>query len=311
MTLGAFVVTYNRREALQETLDMLARQSRPPDTILVVDNANDPAIRSLAEGFERAHVVYEAPGENVGSAGGTSWGTRRLAEMGFDLIYSGDDDNPPGTLDTLERLIQLIDGAPPDVGGVGAVGARWNWRTGELERLSDAEIADGPIEADFVGGNHKLVLRREAVDKAGPPDHRLFFGYPDLEHCLRLRQAGFRLLIDTELMRFHRTRAGRTDLRRSRSAVPRRDLTSIWRNYYTTRNYIFMMRRTFSRPDLARREIWKALVRCVACWRQGPHFGMKFTGLQLRGVLDGYRDRLGRTIAPEAKWPVGDGDSDT
>jgi rhamnopyranosyl-N-acetylglucosaminyl-diphospho-decaprenol beta-1,3/1,4-galactofuranosyltransferase len=36
----AVVVTYNRRELLEQCLDALLAQTRPPDRILVVDNAS-------------------------------------------------------------------------------------------------------------------------------------------------------------------------------------------------------------------------------------------------------------------------------
>jgi hypothetical protein len=74
--------------------------------------------------------------------------------------------------------------------------------------------------------------------------------------------------------------------------------TSLWRRYYTTRNYIFLMRRTFDRPDLARREVVRALGRCATSISGGPAYAVHFTRHQLRGVRDGLAERMGATIAP-------------
>ncbi|MDQ1373454.1 MAG: rhamnopyranosyl-N-acetylglucosaminyl-diphospho-decaprenol beta,3/1,4-galactofuranosyltransferase, partial [Actinomycetota bacterium] len=44
------MVTYNRRDLLAECLDRIERQSRPPDHVLVIDNAStDGTPAMLAE----------------------------------------------------------------------------------------------------------------------------------------------------------------------------------------------------------------------------------------------------------------------
>jgi hypothetical protein len=62
-----------------------------------------------------------------------------------------------------------------------------------------------------------------------------------------------------------------------------------------------MMRRTFMRPDLARKETVKAIVRTIFSWFRGVRYGAAFSRLQLRAVLDGYRDRMGRTVLAQPK----------
>lgn len=305
MSLGAFVVTYKRRDDLRSSLERLLSQTVAPDEVLVVDNAAEEETRQLVLAFGDPRVRYEAPGRNLGSAGGTEYGVVRLMERGHDLILCGDDDDPPRTHDTIERLVRILERSGADVGGAGALGARWNWETGALVRFGDEEL-HGPLEADFVGGNHSLLLRREVVEIVGPPNGRLFFGYPDLEYCLRVRKAGFRLLVDAELMRNLRSIAGHLGYRPGRSILPRRSYSAMWRNYYTTRNYIHMMRSTFGRADLSRREAARAIIRSLASWARGPAYGARFSWLQVRGIFDGYRGKLGATVSPRAKRDVTD-----
>ena len=247
MNLGAFVLTFNRPAALRQNLQALLDQTRPPDIIVVVDNAASDETRKILSEFRRADIVYHPTETNLGSAGGTSLGTTLVAQQGCDLIYSGDDDNPPRTADTLERILNLLTKSSDDVAGAGTVGARWDWRRGETQRLRDEDLV-GPLEVDFIGGDHKLTLRSSVLEMVSPPDSKLFFGYPDLEHCLRIRNAGFRLLVEGELMQRYRELTGRLNLRRKRHLVPTRSLDSIWRDYYTTRNYIYMMLHEFNRP---------------------------------------------------------------
>jgi hypothetical protein len=159
----------------------------------------------------------------------------------------------------------------------------------------------GILQVDVIGQNQNFLLNRKAVEVAGLPNGNLFFGYPDLEYSLRIRQAGFQLLVDGNLMREERTRWGKLDYSRTQSLLPRRPLNGTWRNYYTTRTYIYMMQHTFGRPDLARREALKAIGRSVFSWRRGIQYGLTFTHLQLRGVIDGYCGKLGCTVSPQTK----------
>ena len=300
VSLGVFVVTFRRPDALRTSLELLLSQTRQPDLVLVVDNAASTEAREVSLAFGE-RVRYEATTGNLGSAGGTAYGTRRLFELGFDLVCSGDDDNPPSTPDTLERLVNLLADAGTSVAGAGAVGQRWDWRTGRVVRLPNALLRPGPLEVDFVGGDQLLTLRRIVIEAGGLPDERLFFGYPDLEHCLRLRRMGWRLLVDGELMQQYRARFGRLEHPTRRSVVPRRPFSSTWRYYYTTRNYVRMMSRTFGRTDLALRETARAMIRCGGAWARGPRYGATASRYILQGLIDGWRGRQGPVIAPIQK----------
>jgi GT2 family glycosyltransferase len=301
MQLGAFIITFNRPVILKETLQLLLSQTCPPDFVLVVDNGCSKETEEVVSGLLDEKVVYQSMGENLGPAGAAAYALQWLAEQGFDWIYWGDDDDPPPTPDTLACLFAFITlHNHTDVGGFGMVGNVFNWQTGEMKRLPD-QVLRGALSVDIIAGNQQLILRREAIQAVGLPDARLFFGYEEPEYCLRLRRAGYRLLVDGNLMREARARAGRLNLKQRRSLRPRVSLNDIWRQYYSTRNYIFMMRQTFQRPDLAQREALKAIGRALFSWRRGPKYGTAFASLQLRGVLDGYVSRMGRTVLPKPK----------
>ncbi|MGH9246587.1 MAG: glycosyltransferase, partial [Acidimicrobiales bacterium] len=189
-----------------------------------------------------------------------------------------------------------------DLGGVAAVGSRWDWRTGEYRRLPD-DALHGDLTIDVIGGNSHLTVSRRVIDEIGTPEREFFFGFYDPLYCLRIAKAGYRLMIDGDLMRRYRGHAGRLNLAPRRVTVPDEEYQAIWRRYYTTRNYVYRMIRTFDRPDLARRQVGKAVLRSALSWARGPRYGVRYTGLQLRGVIDGYRGRLGRTVMPVRKAP--------
>ena len=301
MRLGAFVTTLNRPAILKTTLQVLLSQTKSPDHILIVDNGATAESQAVVATFPSNRVAYRAMPENVGPAGAAAYALDRLGRHGCDWIYWGDDDNPPRSVDTIERLLRMATTGGDDVGAVGAVGAMWDWTRGEMLRLPD-EALNGVIRVDIIAGGSQLIVRRETVANVGVPDSRLFFGLEDLEYCLRIGNAGYRLLVSGEMMMELRARAGHLNRSPRRSFVPHHSPASLWRQYYSTRSYIFAMNTTFRRPDLARRESLKAAARAFRSWSRGLKYGSACTALQLRAVVDGYLGHMGRTVSPMPKY---------
>jgi len=301
MKFASFVVTFNRPLVLKQTIEILLKQTRPPDALLIVDNGNSPETEALVRSFGDERLQYSAPGSNLGSAGGCAYGLEWFYERGFDWIHCGDDDDPPKTADTLERLLAIVEHENDDkLGCVAAFGNLWDWRTGQFKRIEDDQLT-GLIDVDAVGGNSQLIVSRDVIRSVGVPEKQFFFGFYDPLYCLRLKRAGYRIMIDGRLTQEYRVKSGRLNFKLRSALLPRDSANSMWRRFYVTRNYIFSMTRTFGRPDLARREAFRAMGRALASWGHGPAYGLAFTKLQLRGVWDGYRGRLGRTIEPNPK----------
>jgi GT2 family glycosyltransferase len=301
MKFASFIITFNRPARLAEVLQQTLAQTRPPNMMLVVDNGEPAQSRPVVEKFAAANVHYVTMGDNLGPAGAAAFALRRLVDEGYEWIGWGDDDTPPQAPDVFERLLALPNQVNDrQVGGMGAVGARFNWGTGQLQRLPNNAL-NGIVDVDSIGSGHQLITHRTVIERVGLPNPNLFFGFYDPEYCLRVRRAGFRLLIDGDLMRIYREKAGRIEYKARQSILPRNTYNNMWRRYYVTRNYIHMMRNTFDRPDLAQREALRAIGRCVMAWGRGPHYGAVFCRNQLRGIWDGYRGHLGRTILPIAK----------
>lgn len=310
--LAGFVMTYRRPGWLAVGLPRIVRQTHPPERLLVVDNAADPETASVVDRLGPSPVEYVPMHANLGPAGAASYALAALVGGPWDWLYWGGDDGPPGGEDTFARLLgtAAVQAATQDQAPIGAVavsGLRWDWKRGTAKRLDDGELGS-PVDVDVIPGGGVLLLRREAVEKVGLPRAELFWGLEDVEYSLRLRAAGFRLVIDGEQLREQRVASQRVDYRPKRSLVPRIEIHRLARHYYTTRNYVYLMRHVFSRPDLARREIGRGVVRCAAAWLRGPRFGSAFTACQWSAVQDGMRSRMGFTrplpVAPRHAAPT-------
>lgn len=113
----AIVVTYNRRDLLEESLTALGAQSRAPDRVIVVDNASaDGTAEMVAGRFPEADLLTLP--RNVGGAGGFSAGMARALDGGAGFLWLLDDDTvpEPGALEALlaamERATTAGEGPP-------------------------------------------------------------------------------------------------------------------------------------------------------------------------------------------------------
>ena len=90
----AVVVTWNRRELLQESLAALRAQTHPPAAVVVVDNASTDGTDAL---LAREHADLELVHltRNTGGAGGFAAGVERALTLDPDLVWLLDDDTVP------------------------------------------------------------------------------------------------------------------------------------------------------------------------------------------------------------------------
>jgi len=105
----AVVVTYNRKHLLKECLDALLSQTRPLDSIIVIDNAStDGTPEFLRENgyLDNPKIDYVRLPENTGGAGGFYEGVKRGYEKGYDWLWLMDDDGKP-LKDNLELLLKI------------------------------------------------------------------------------------------------------------------------------------------------------------------------------------------------------------
>ncbi len=188
----AVVVTYNRKELLRECLQAVTGQTRAPDTVLVVDNASTDGTREMvAEEFGSCELL--ALPTNEGSSGGFHEGMKTAAARGFDWLWVMDDDTIPHP-DALEVLLD----ARAEVGGEPALlGSKVLWTDGRLHPMNWPGLATADFDA-FVGGIEQRVLpirsntfpsllvRREAVEKYGPPRKGFFIWADDIDFTQRI-----------------------------------------------------------------------------------------------------------------------------
>lgn len=237
------LVTYRRPIDLAKTLRVLFEQTRPPDTLVVVDNDASCSARPIVDAYPLA--VYVAAGDNLGPAGGLALGVAAALPHAEDddWILLLDDDDPPMHAEQLAQLYEFagrVSSKDSRIGAVGLVGARYNARRGRNERVGDSDL-HGVVRVDSIGGNQLPMYRARAVRGVGVPDAALFFGLDDLEYGLRFVAAGWTIVVDGDAWR--RLRAGHCRVGLTGGQLRVETLLSPWRSYYASRNMIVIARR--------------------------------------------------------------------
>jgi rhamnopyranosyl-N-acetylglucosaminyl-diphospho-decaprenol beta-1,3/1,4-galactofuranosyltransferase len=248
MAIAAVVVTYNRLALLKGCVAALQTQTRPPATILIVNNAsNDDThtyLNALASKYPNQIIVAHLA-ENTGGAGGFSEGMRMALANGADWVWMMDDDARPHPV-ALEELMEVAKDPANVYGSLATKDLDTSWTTTLLDPHPHTidSAADVPNEArvqslPFLG----FMVHRNLVQRIGLPDAGYFIAADDIEYCMRAERAGAQLLI-----------AGKSRIEHPKSDryeahLPGRHLICLrlppWKRYYDTRNRLLIARKYY------------------------------------------------------------------
>lgn len=209
----AVVVTHKRRELLKASLDVVCGQTRPVDHLVVVDNADESAVRELVEA-QPVEATYIGSKHNLGGAGGFALGMLHALATGADLVWCADDDGRPEGPEVLATLLACMDRhglaqvspvvcdlADPDrLAFPLRRGLVWRRLRSELfeddDNAANTNGASGPDAAgtDLLPGIASLfngaLFTADCLDLVGVPDLRLFIRGDEVEVHRRLVRSG-------------------------------------------------------------------------------------------------------------------------
>lgn len=238
---AAFIMTYERPEIVLKTIEILRSQNLPPEYLLVIDNSLSHDTEELLKPMRSINVGYYRVGENSGPAGAARIGLQKLSEMGFQWVFWGDDDNPPRDRNMLGHLIskiQTLNEAGINIGIYGGKGGKFNPVTGRLRTLANKELKSPYIEVDSVPGGHSMLVNTAVVKDGILPNEKLFFGFEELDFCLRVKKNGYRIFADSESWLKQRYKSGNLadSYRWKGTSLGKPEM--LWRGFYSTRNLL-------------------------------------------------------------------------
>jgi GT2 family glycosyltransferase len=282
MNIAALIIAWNGAQDLRRCLQALLDQSRPPETILAVDNASadetPEVLRDAAAISVERGVALETMrnARNLGFTAGANVGLKRLLGGPCDTVFLVNQDAQPRP-----ACLAAVARAFAEDCALGALGCKILYPDGVtlqhaggyLDRPRQAAAHYGHHEADrgqhdrareveFVTGA-AMALRAEALRQVGVFDEVFAPGYyEDVDLCLRLRRSGWAVRYDPQAVVTHVESASFTD--------------PLSRGALSERNRIL-----FALPDLADPRARDAFARAeVACMEGEANFGsLRILGL--------------------------------
>ena len=210
----AVVVTYNRSGLLQQCLEAVLGQTRPPDAVVVVDNASTDRTSEVLEAYAD-RVVRIRMRFNVGGAGGFHRGMRWAFENGADWLWLMDDDGIPaldglevmlqpayaGTLSLMNPVVVSLDDAEDLSFGIGVDGIQ----TRSVPFIWSA-LKGGDVLPKQINPFNGTMLSRDLVARIGFPRREMFIWGDEVDYTNRVAAAG--LPLGTVLRSVHRHPGG-------------------------------------------------------------------------------------------------------
>jgi len=246
ISFAAFIMTYERPHVLLATIKDLFDQTIPPKKILVVDNSETLDTKNLISGLRDPRVEHLYVGYNSGPAGAAKIGLTRLVADGYHWVYWGDDDNPPAFKDSFEILLSILNNQSSGIGIIGAVGHYFNEQIGEIKRMPDERLLKAKldnvnfIKVDSIAGGQTMIVNSEVVKLGVLPDVKLFFGFEELDFCMKVKRSGFDLFVSTDL--FIRSRVKHAKFNYNHPLYVKKKIGELGRQYYSVRNILLILK---------------------------------------------------------------------
>jgi GT2 family glycosyltransferase len=233
--LAVVILNYNTHDLLRDCLNSLQAQSGLNVSVCVVDNAStDGSVDVVACEFPDVRLI-----RNTTNAGFSSGNNLGLSEYGFPdrararyaMLLNPDTVVPP---DALRKMVEFAD-ANLDVGVVGPKlllmdgtldkACRRSFPTPEvsfyrftgLNKLFPRSPRFGRYNMTFLDEDQQadvdscvgacMLVRAEAIQKAGLLDEQFFMYGEDLDWCLRIKQHGYRVIYYPSVVVHHVKRA--------------------------------------------------------------------------------------------------------
>lgn len=212
-TVSVIIVNYNGRHFIGELFESLARQTYPPDEVIMVDNAStDGSVAYVRTLFPWVKVIVSPT--NVGFAEGTNIGAANAQGEYLALL------NPDTVVDErwLEELVRALD-SDARLGAavskiyragrdhiIDCLGAEFNnlgfcWGRGANQ--PDRGQFDTPTEVPAATAC-AMLLRRKALEGEPVFDGQFFMYYEEFELSLRLRGHGYTVLYMPTSVVYHK-----------------------------------------------------------------------------------------------------------
>jgi len=211
------IVNWNKKDYVTDLIESLRRMSYKNYDTVVVDNASTDGSIEAIKNFPEVHLICNP--NNLGGTGGFNAGMRFALEQNcYEYIWLLDNDARVMTT-TLSELVKVAEN-DPEVGVAGSMIVNpdiqdlvvefggyisWEnriWKPYMRNEFIPPEGLPSTVEVDYVAACSALV-RMDAIQQTGIMDERYFIHWDDIDFCLRIWEAGYKVVAVSNSMIYH------------------------------------------------------------------------------------------------------------
>ncbi|HAZ28160.1 MAG TPA: hypothetical protein DCY48_00055 [Candidatus Magasanikbacteria bacterium] len=220
---------------IDDVVSSLKKLTYPRDRVecIVVDNPHPefgPSVRFLEETVlplsqkEIPHVTLLPQKENTGFAGGNNVGVRWALAHGFDYVFFHNNDGFMAS-NCLEPIVEAMEkdktiGAAqslmllhPETDLINSTGNSFHYLGFgfcDQYRMKFEELRLPPIKEISYASGAALLMRADLIRQYGMWDENFFLYHEDLEWSLRLRAVGYRIVLVSDSIFYHKYQFSRS-----------------------------------------------------------------------------------------------------
>lgn len=246
----AVVVTYNRRELLEQTLAGIEAGQLTPDTVIIINNASTDGTEEFLDSYQSSQAtdIVHLP-QNVGRAGGFTVGIdRALNRHAADLVWVMDDETEPTENTLSEAYRTWANYSPVRAERPAVVASKVVWTNGQNHPMNTVRTmfaagSDRTARASAVGARPirsasfiSILMDAAAMRATDLPLADFFIWNDDFEYTTRLIHHSNGIATERSVARHHTKTLGSTDA----EPVPR------FYNDVRNKLWVFCARRTLT-----------------------------------------------------------------
>ena len=284
--IAAVIVSYNPDRRFP---DRLACTTQQVHKAIIVDNcSNGEANAMLRRTASSTSVELIKNNKNLGIATALNQGVQRAAAQGFPWVLTLDQDSNPEPGMVNELISAYLHASGSKVAVVAPIPVDED--SGRAEYMGLCKGKKG-VEITYALTSGSL-LSTSSFALIGPFREDFFIDYVDVEYCLRLRKAGYSVILSCNARLHHNLGAPTFHRFMWKPHVVTSNHLPL-RRYYMTRNRLLLVKEYALRePSWAGNEI-RAFAKDTVKILLFENDRRKKTGFLLRGVMDALLNRTG------------------
>ena len=297
----ATIVTYNRRDLLKENLEMLEKQTKQLDKVIVIDNCSKDGTQNfIKENFKNSklNIDYHYMEENMGGAGGFFYGVKFAIEDGADFVWLMDDDGKPFNEFTFENIYNsakklyqqnklLFLNSLVTYNGVDLSFGFDNKKSISEQLKVIEKEKEGNLLYYKVNPFNGTLITKELVEKIGLPRKEFFISRDETDYMYRSKKAGAVLATVLDSIYYH-----------PKSKLIFKNIIGYSTQIYKDmdKEYYFIRNLTFSYKNYNKKKIWAFIIMRLLTIILYEDKKIKRIKQVFEAKSDGYKNKMGKRI---------------